>query len=183
MQTWADAERLVSSLAAACEPDRIPVPDAEALLTTVSSMEARLWAVKARLAARVAEAGGWRTSGTRTPAEELARRTRVSIGEARRLLDTGARLETQPEIAAAAAAGALSSGQVVLVSDAAAAAPEETAALLATATDSETSFASLREACLAAKAGADPDPEATHRRIHAGRGLRFWTDGEGAGNF
>ncbi|MCA1825152.1 MAG: HNH endonuclease signature motif containing protein, partial [Mycobacteriales bacterium] len=47
----------------------------------------------------------------------------------------------------------------------------------------ETSFASLREACLAAKAGADPDPEATHRRIHAGRGLRFWTDGEGAGNF
>ena len=41
------------------------------------------------------------------------------------------------------------------------------------------SLAELREECARVKAAADPDPEATNRRIHAQRRLRHYRDGEG----
>ncbi len=44
------------------------------------------------------------------------------------------------------------------------------------------SLAELREECARVRAAADPDPEATNRRLHAGRRLRRWTDGEGFWN-
>ncbi len=40
----------------------------------------------------------------------------------------------------------------------------------------------MREECARVRAAADPDPEATNRRLHAGRRLRRWTDGEGFWN-
>ena len=44
------------------------------------------------------------------------------------------------------------------------------------------SLAELREECARVRAAADPDPEATNRRLHAGRRLRRWTDNEGFWN-
>jgi hypothetical protein len=44
------------------------------------------------------------------------------------------------------------------------------------------SFAELREEALRVRAAGDKDPEATHRRLHAARPLRTWTDGGGAWN-
>jgi hypothetical protein len=44
------------------------------------------------------------------------------------------------------------------------------------------SLAELREECARVKAAADPDPEATNRRIHAQRRLRHYRDGEGGWN-
>jgi hypothetical protein len=40
----------------------------------------------------------------------------------------------------------------------------------------------LREECLRTKAAADPDRDATHRRIHANRAYRTYADAEGAWN-
>ena len=44
------------------------------------------------------------------------------------------------------------------------------------------SLAELREECARVRAAADPDPEATNRRIHAQRRLRHYRDGEGGWN-
>jgi hypothetical protein len=44
---------------------------------------------------------------------------------------------------------------------------------------SQMSLVELREECARVRAVADPDPEATNRRIHAARQLRQWVDGEG----
>ncbi len=49
-------------------------------------------------------------------------------------------------------------------------------------TASTSTVAELREACARTRAAADPDPEATHRRIHARRCLRRHTDTDGTWN-
>src|SRR5437879_947308 len=49
-------------------------------------------------------------------------------------------------------------------------------------TASATSVTELREECLRTKAAADPDRDATHRRIHANRAYRTYADAEGAWN-
>jgi hypothetical protein len=44
------------------------------------------------------------------------------------------------------------------------------------------SLKELRDEVLRTRAAADPHPAATHRRIHAHRSLRTWSDGEGGWN-
>ena len=66
------------------------------------------------------------------------------------------------------------------VADAATADPSASARLLRTART--TNLNELRAECLRTKAAADPDPDATYRRIHAAREARFYTDPEGARN-
>jgi hypothetical protein len=44
------------------------------------------------------------------------------------------------------------------------------------------SLAELGAECARVRAAADPDPEATSRRLHAGRRLRRWTDSDGFWN-
>jgi hypothetical protein len=58
--------------------------------------------------------------------------------------------------------------------------PAEEARLVELA--SRVSIGELREECARVKAAADPDPEATNRRLHAARQLRRWIDGEGLWN-
>ncbi|HVE63456.1 MAG TPA: HNH endonuclease signature motif containing protein, partial [Mycobacteriales bacterium] len=181
METWADAEALEARLAARFDPSRVSTADAEELVARLGRMTARLFAVQALAAARAAEGGAWRREGARTPADHLARSVRVSIGDARRLLDTGERLESLPEVREAAVAGELSAPALVAVTDAASVAPGEAARLVERAKSA--SHAELREECLKTKTAADPDPAATHARIHAGRRLRWWTDADTAGNF
>jgi hypothetical protein len=67
---------------------------------------------------------------------------------------------------------------VTTISDAVAVNPGAAGALVDAAKDS--SFGELRQACARAKAAGDPDPDATHRRIHARRHLRRSVDLEGA---
>ncbi|MCA1824914.1 MAG: DUF222 domain-containing protein [Mycobacteriales bacterium] len=184
MQIWAaldDVDAASRALATHFDPGLLAVADTETLLTRLAAVESRLYGVKARAAARLAESGRWLDAGARTPAEHLASKTGVGIGEARRLVATGEHLEALPAVRAAAVAGDVSAPALVLVADAAAAAPREATRLLATA--AETSIAGLREVCLQTKANADPDPDATHRRIHNARAFRTWTDAEGAGHF
>ncbi|MCA1824673.1 MAG: HNH endonuclease [Frankia sp.] len=184
MQIWAaldDVDAASRALATDFDPGVLAVADTETLLMRLATIESRLYGVKARAAARLAESGRWLDAGARTPAEHLATKTGTGIGEARRLAATGEHLEALPAVRAAAVAGDVSAAALVLVADAAAAAPGEATRLLATA--AETSLAGLREVCLQTKANADADPDATHRRIHDARAFRTWTDAEGAGHF
>jgi hypothetical protein len=73
--------------------------------------------------------------------------------------------------------GQLSAAQAAVVSAAAAADPAAEARLVELA--SRVSVPELREECARVKAAADPDPEATNRRLHQRRRLRRWVDSEG----
>ena len=74
----------------------------------------------------------------------------------------------------------MSAVQAGLISSAAAANPAEERRLIELA--SRVSLAELREECARVRAAADPDPEATNRRLHAGRRLRRYLDSEGFWN-
>ena len=76
--------------------------------------------------------------------------------------------------------GRLSSTQAAAVTDAAAAAPGQQTRLVEQA--QRASVAELKSECLRTKTDADPDPETTAARIHAGRFLRTFVDAEGAWN-
>jgi hypothetical protein len=131
------------------------------------------------LARRIAQTHQ-RSSGTRSAAEELARNAGGSAGAAREAMDTSARLPGQPELDTALRRGELSPAQAGLISAAAAANPSQEHRLTELAP--RVSLAELRAECARITAAADPDPEATSRRLHAGRRLRRWTDSDGFWN-
>jgi hypothetical protein len=95
-------------------------------------------------------------------------------------LETAKRVGKLPVTEAALRKGALSGPQANALSDAGAANPGAEQKLLDSATRS--SLGELRDHCARAKAAADPDPDATHRRIHDARRLRRFRDAEGAWN-
>jgi hypothetical protein len=132
---------------------------------------------KTLLARRVAQTHRPDTAGAKTAAEHLARRAGTSTGVATDALDTSARLPRQPAVEQALRRGELSAAQAAVVSAAAAADPAAEARLVELA--SRASVPELREECARVKAAADPDPEATNRRLHQRRRLRRWVDPEG----
>ncbi len=122
------------------------------------------------LARRVEESAAWRREGYKGPAEYLASKGGASVGEARRQLATSSHLAARPTIADALRRGALSSAQVGAVAEAAAADPGAERRLLQAAT--RLTLTELRQECARVKAAADPDPDATYRRIREARRLR-----------
>jgi hypothetical protein len=86
-------------------------------------------------------------------------------------------MEDLPATKAAARHGELSAAQARAVADAATADPSAEGRLLDQA--AKASIGELRDACRRTKVAADPDPEATHRRIRAARRVRCWTDTDG----
>jgi hypothetical protein len=177
---WQSIDAHVTRVAAAFDPSRVSVADAAEVVSQIGVIEAKLYAVKARAAARAAEAGPTMPTGprgrgrgpARTAAEALATRSGTTINEADRLVRTGQRLEEQPDLLGAAQSGELSPTQVELISDAGHEAPDEINSLVERA--KATSISGLKDACAAAKAAVDPDPEASQRRAHAARKLRLW---------
>jgi hypothetical protein len=161
------------------DPDAFSGTTARELWGVLDRSERLCAAGKTLLARRVA-ATHHRSGGTRSAAEELARRSGSSAGAAKDSLDTSARLPEQAPVDQAVRRGELSLAQAALVSAAAAANPVEAQRLTELA--GRVSLAELREECARVKAAVDPDPEATNRRIHAQRRLRHYTDGEGGWN-
>jgi hypothetical protein len=135
---------------------------------------------KTILAARVEAAGAWRRAGARSAADHLAKLGGTSNPAARRSLENSKELPRLPGVSDALRSGSLSNAQIDAIVPAAAANPAAEAHLVDLA--ATTNVTELREACLRVKAAADPDPDATHRRIHAGRYARTFTDPEGAWN-
>jgi hypothetical protein len=166
----------LSSYATAFDPASVTCSDAAQVVRQASRVESIAAALKARAAARAAEGRGLHRSGDRSAAESLARETGSSVSSAKEAIETGKRLATQPEVAAAAARGELSSSQAALIAAAASRDPEATGDLLAEAKHG--SLSNLKNACAEVLARVE-DREQRRKRIHAGRGLRSYTDAEG----
>jgi hypothetical protein len=174
------AEHAVASLVEVLEPDAVPLADATELWRAYDGIERLAARAKTILAARVEAAGDWKRAGARSAAEHLAKLGGTTAGVARRSLETSRHVAELPAVSAALRGGALSSVQVEAIASAAAANPSAEQRLLEVA--ETTNVHELREECLRTRASADPDLEATNRRIHAGRHLRTHTNAEGAWN-
>jgi hypothetical protein len=179
-------ERLVevrgqlAELVTAVDPDAVSGSTARMWWAEFDRVERLAAAGKTLLARRVAATHRADRSGSRTAAEELARKAGTTAGTAKDAMDTSQRLADQPELDQAVRRGELSPVQAALVSAAAAADPSAEQRLVELAP--RVSLVGLREECARVKAAADPDPDATNRRIHAQRRLRHYRDGEGGWN-
>jgi hypothetical protein len=110
----------------------------------------------------------------------MAARSGSSVGAARVQLEVSKQLPRLPATEQALRDGALSGAQAAAVVDGATANPAAEQRLLGLAP--RVSLKELRDEVLRTRAAADPDPAATHQRIHAHRSVRTWSDGEGGWN-
>lgn len=168
-----DLAAWVSSL----DADAVGVTEAPALWKQLDRVERLVAAAKTIIGPKVAESGEWKRQGFATPADHLAATGGTTPGAARRQLETGEALNKLPVLYDAMVDGSVSADQAALIGDAAAANPSAQDALIDEA--KKGSMRSLRHAAGRAKAAADPDPDATYRRIHAKRCLHTGTDADG----
>ena len=172
------ADRL-SGLIDTLDPDRVTGAHARELWAAFDRVERLGAAGKTLLARRLGDVHQADRAGVKTAAEELARLGGTTTGVARDALETSKRLADLPGVQAAVRRGDLSTTQAALVSSAAATDHSAEQRLLDMA--STASLSELREECARVRASADPDPEATNRRLHAGRRLRRFTDADPRG--
>lgn len=130
------------------------------------------------VAERAAASDRWRTEGQKSPEDWLARQTGGSKTDARRALRTSRRLRTLDATRDAMARGELSTRQTEAVVAAAVADPKAEGELLSSAARNPLSV--LNEDAARVRAAADRDPEATRRRHHRQRAVRFWDDPDGS---
>jgi hypothetical protein len=158
------------------EPRLLDGPGAARQLRQVARMEAICASVKLRLARRVEETNAWQRGGHRSAAHFVARETGTSVHQAVVTLRTAQHLEELPGATDAFSSGRVSQAQVTEIAPAAAVAPEREGELIGLA--QERNQAALRERCRRVTAAAG-DELARHRRVHAERALRTWTDSGG----
>ncbi|HZY29430.1 MAG TPA: DUF222 domain-containing protein, partial [Jiangellaceae bacterium] len=170
----------LSELVAALDPDAVSGPTARELWAELDRIERLGSAGKTLLARRIAATHDRDRAGARTAAESLARTAGTSTAAAKDALDTSHRLDDLPAVAGALRNGELSPAQAAAIASAAEADPSAQQRLLELA--GRASLAELREECARVRAAADPDPDATNRRIHAQRRCRSYTDAEGGWN-
>jgi hypothetical protein len=171
--------RQLRQTAGELEPDRLSTYDAARLLDEVATIEKLTGGIKTLLASRAAASGMWRRDGARDEAEWLARKTGTTRARAAETLAASQQVAAVPAVENAVRSGRLSAEQAAVVADAAAADPRCADDMVRRAKrDSLTNLRSERDRV---KAAACPDPAERHRRIHAGRYMRFGTDAEGAG--
>ena len=175
-----DLGRVLRAQLARLSPGDVPLSEAPAMWAAYDSIERCAAAAKTLLAERVEQSRVWAQEGERSAAEHLARKSGSSLGAAHAGLETSRKLRRLPATEAAVRRGELSRAQAETIADAASVNPDAERSLLAAA--GRATLVELREQANRAKAAADPDPDATHRRIHRERRLRRWTDGEGAWN-
>lgn len=136
---------------------------------------------EALFAARLAETQIHRGTGAKSAADFIAGETGTTAGRARDTIETGKRLEDQPDLNDAARSGEVSPEQLNTISDAAAADPTAEKDLL-NKVRGGASLNEIRDAANKVKADALADREARRKKIHAERSFRTWTDGEGTGH-
>jgi hypothetical protein len=170
----------LGELVSAVDPDAVSGPTARELWGEFDRIERLGSAGKTLLARRIAATHDRDRAGSRTAAESLAKKAGTSTAAAKEALDTSHRLDELPSVAGALRRGELSPAQAAAIAGAAAADRSAERRLLGLA--GRASLVELREECARTRAAADPDPEATNRRIHAQRRCRQYTDAEGGWN-
>ncbi|MGQ0832905.1 MAG: DUF222 domain-containing protein [Microthrixaceae bacterium] len=170
----------LASLVRRLDPDDLPASQAPALWRELDVMGRQIAAAKVLVARRVEDSHRWKGEGFASPAEYLAAKGGTSLAAARTELEMSKALPSLPAVRAALVEGEVSPQQGALIADAAKANPAAERSLLASAR--KDSFRELKDHAQRAKAAADPNPEATQRRIHDGRRLAEFIDAEGAWN-
>ena len=171
-----------SALFAGLDPASVAGGDARLLVERLTRLEQMVSAQRALLAGRVAEAGSWRSDGSRSAAGWLARQAGTTASQAARELDTAKRVVAGPEaVRSAYSAGELSPEAASEVSAAASVAPDAAGELVSGARGEDLSL--LRRRCRQTRDAAlgAAEQEAKAVRLHRQRYLRTWTDSEGAG--
>ena len=162
------------------DPDDIPASQAVMLYETLERAGRAIAAAKTLLARRVADSGQWRSKGHGSPAEHLATIAGRPLGAARSELETSNALPALDATKAALLGGEVSESQGQIIANAAKANPEAERHLISKA--QRANHQELRDEAQKAKAAADHDADARHRRIHSERRLSRHTDLEGAWN-
>jgi len=170
------ADRL-AGLIDTLDPDRCSGVQAQQLWAGLDRIERLAAAGKTLLARRLADTHAPDRAGTKTAAEELARRAGTTTGAALDALEVSKRLAELPQVDSAIRRGELSAAQATAVSSAAAADPAAQQRLLDLV--STVSPSELRDECARVRVAADPDPEETNRRLHKDRRLRRFTGADG----
>lgn len=170
----------LASIVRRLDPDELPASQAPALWRELDVMGRQIAAAKALVARRVEDSHRWKGEGFASPAEYLAAKGGTSLAAARSELEMSKALPSLPAVRAALVEGEVSPQQGALIADAAKVNPGAERSLLASAR--KDSFKELKDHAQRAKAAADPDPEATQRRIHQSRRLVEFIDAEGAWN-
>ena len=160
------------------DPDDIPAGEATRLFDGLDRIVRTATAARTLLARRVDDSLEWKRRGYRSAAEFMAARSGTSLGAARTEIETSNALRRLAATTEKLLAGAISPQQGALIAGAATANPAAERQLLETAKTAN--LTELRDDALRAKAAGDPDPDATHARIHRERRGRCHTDGEGA---
>ena len=177
-QGLSELRQAMAAYAAAFDAALVPPAALADLLSDAGAIERTASAISSMAAARMAAGGGGRCPGApaRRVAEALARASGTSLTDARRAIEAGRAMASQPEVAAAARAGELSRQQASLVAGAARANPAATGGLLAAARAA--SLSELAEAAGRARAAA-AGLESQRQRVQGHRSLRQWSDQSG----
>jgi hypothetical protein len=162
----------------ALEPNDVLASQAPALWGEFDRIERLAGAAKILLARRVDDSRVWEREGHRSAVEYLAEKSGTSKAASRGVLSTSKKVTKLAATSGALRRGELSAAQVECVADAASHNGDAEGHLLETARTS--SLGELRDECSRKKAAADPDPDATYRRIHENRFCRQRRDPEGA---
>ena len=173
-------ERAFAVMVGGLSADDVALGDVTDVWAAFDRIERLASSAKTLLAARVDVAGDWKRAGARSAAEHLAKLGGTSTAMARRGLATSERVADLPGVVDAMRAGVLSGAQAEAIAPAVAADPSAEDRLLGVA--AATNVTELRDACLRTRAAADPDRDATHRRLHAERCVRTFVDAEGGWN-
>jgi hypothetical protein len=149
--------------------------EAVELVTELSAVRRLVEGLLARALARVDATAAHSHGNDRDAAALGARLLGVPVGEARSMLQTGARLRELPALDAAVRSGTVSARQAGMIADAARANPGAETELVAVAAQG---MVPLQDACVRARAEAE-DPEARAARQRAARCMRMWTAADG----
>ncbi|MEY2454565.1 MAG: hypothetical protein QOD92_4139 [Acidimicrobiaceae bacterium] len=173
-------ERELAGVVGDLNPNTVPSESLVPLFEHFDRIERHAATAKILLARRIDESERWKRHGYASAAEYLAAKAGSSVGAAKDTLATSAAITNLPLVEQAMRDGEISEQQAVLIADAAAAAPNKQHGLINEAKKS--SHKELKDACHRVKASADPNREATHRRLHSERHVRTFADKEGAWN-
>jgi hypothetical protein len=174
----ADVETALTRLIAALDVDVVLDPLEE--WKKFDRLEKLAASAKVLLARKVEAAATHRRHGCRSAEEQLAKLGGTTKRDASRAIETSKQLAQLPATAEAVRRGELSLTQAEAVASAAVLKPDAERRLLALA--ATTNVHELREECQRTRRQADPEPDATHKRIHRERSVRSYTDAEGAWN-
>lgn len=175
LQTLRSARSTLESAARGLDAGALSGAQAARLVEELGAIRRLTDGMLAKAAKRVAETNAHVRHGDRSAAEWCARVVGVGTGEAKRAIESAAKLEALPATDAAVREGRLSAPQAELIASAAAEWPEAEQELLEAAAGG---LAPLRQACLEVRAAAE-DPDTRSRRQHAARSLKMWSSPDG----